>query len=299
MAGNQNLHWVPRKRAHQAHHQPHAMKPEVIFEEYLDIHGNYLDMVRPTPIYRPASVIRSAPLYLDSYDILRPQREAVFADQRGTSRGHPVIATWHLYADDSMRVPERSRIPIQQMMSPRTSPTRPQRQDCPQQQENPQQQARPQQHQQRESKQNFRRGEDYREDRSFLCNRCNEMNKKLITICFKCRTPRRSMPPSRCNIHRNSYHTKIECNIVCGFCDLRGSHPSNECARKEYIKQNFIENKIRKHGVTAENLALSLVTNNGINKISDEEFERRLRGQPIPPYNRTFEDYQRRSRRPE
>ena len=71
------------------------------------------------------------------------------------------------------------------------------------------------------------------------------------------------------------------------------------CFRKETLKQQFVEGKIRKHGVTAERLALSLVTNQGIRKISDEEFERRLRGQPLPPEDRTYEDYRQRNRRPE
>ena len=45
----------------------------------------------------------------------------------------------------------------------------------------------------------------------------------------------------------------------------------------------FIEDKIRKYGVGAENLAKSLISEYGINDITDTEFEQRLKGRPINP----------------
>ena len=288
-------------RTHQVYRQPHTTRPEVICDDYLDIRRNYSDMVRPTPLYRPTPVVRPAPVYMDEYDDLILRRELVPVDRQSAPRGRPVVATWYLYSDDLMRVPTRGRIPRQRTMSPRTYQTNYQRRTCPQRRERTHQKARPRGRQRRVLKRSSEGGEGCAEDESFRCDECNEINRNTITICEKCRTPRSrgDRPPSRCNIHRNDGHAKIECHIVCGFCDLRGSHPGNECRSKEYIKQSFVENKIRRHGVAAENLALSLVTNNGINKISEEEFGRRLRGQPVPPYNRTFEDYQLRNRRPE
>ena len=87
-----------------------------------------------------------------------------------------------------------------------------------------------------------------------------------------------------------------ECRTTCGFCERKGSHLGEDCFRKDQIKQNFVEGKIRKFGVAAESLALSLVSPRGITFIDDNEFQRRLKGQPIQPNGRTYEDYRQRSR---
>ena len=69
--------------------------------------------------------------------------------------------------------------------------------------------------------------------------------------------------------------------------------------KKEQIKQNFVEDKIRKFGVAAESLARSLISNSGIVMLNDEDFQTRLRGRPVPPNGRTYEDYRQRNRQPE
>ena len=166
MARNQSFQHTPTKRAHQTYLRSHAIRPEVIYDDYLDIRSNYLDMVRPTPIYRPTPVVRPALVSIDEYDDLILQRELVSVDRQSAPRGRPVVATWYLYSDDLARVPTRVCVPRQQMMSPRSSQTRYQRQTCPQRQEYTQQQARPQKHQQRGLKQNSEGGEGYTEDKT-------------------------------------------------------------------------------------------------------------------------------------
>ena len=61
MARNQSFQQIPRKRFQQVHYQPRTIRPEAIFDNYLDIYNGYLDMVHPTP------VVRSTPVYLDEY----------------------------------------------------------------------------------------------------------------------------------------------------------------------------------------------------------------------------------------
>ena len=66
--------------------------------------------------------------------------------------------------------------------------------------------------------------------------------------------------------------------------------------KQERIKQNFIEDKIRRYGVNAEKLARSLISNRGIRNINDHGFEEMLKGKPLDPTERTFEDFQQRER---
>ena len=157
--------------------------------------------------------------------------------------------------------------------------------------------------------QSYRRPLDDRFNRtnSWNCNSCNTPNYNTRSFCFKCRSPgqRESayglagnprQSQNTCRLHRNADHRSEDCLTTCGFCRRRGSHLSENCLTKEKIKQEFVERKIRQFGVGAERLARSYISYRGIQPVSDETFSRLLRGQPVPPNERNFEDYQLRNR---
>ena len=100
----------------------------------------------------------------------------------------------------------------------------------------------------------------------------------------------------RCKIHTNSTHSVGECWIRCGYCKRTGSHLTNQCAVKDVRVQEFIEQKTRKYGLGARPLARSLVTERGIQDMSEETFERILKGDQVRYNNRSYENYQRTER---
>ena len=140
MARNQSFQQAPRKRVQRVQYQPHAVRPGVIFDNYLNVYKSYRDMVQPTPVVRPTVI------YINEFEDLTPHRETEYVDRRGVPRGHPV-ATFYSYADDVMRIPEQSRIKRKQPMPSRIDQTRPGQQTRPWTRQ--QQQARPQQYQQK------------------------------------------------------------------------------------------------------------------------------------------------------
>ena len=143
---------------------------------------------------------------------------------------------------------------------------------------------------------------------SWKCNQCQTPNYNSRRFCIRCQSPGQDTQTSRtqhennyppintCRIHKNAEHRAAECLISCGFCRRRGSHRSEDCLNKEKIKQDYIEKKIRQYGIGAERLARSLVSDKGIQPMTDESFSRMLKGQPIPPEGRNYEDYQQRNR---
>ena len=98
-----------------------------------------------------------------------------------------------------------------------------------------------------------------------------------------------------CLLHGN-LHLKSECPVSCGFCTIVGSHYADTCWSKDKAKQQFVENKIRIFGVNSERAALSLVNDQGINRITNTEFEALLNGKPLPPHGKNYEDYKQRAR---
>ena len=75
----------------------------------------------------------------------------------------------------------------------------------------------------------------------------------------------------KCRIH--GYHKRKECRVTCGFCGLRGSHYGKDCFKKNQIIREFVENKVQKYGIMAKSTAESLVTDYGIQKVTEKEFE--------------------------
>ena len=56
------------------------------------------------------------------------------------------------------------------------------------------------------------------------------------------------------------------------------------------------ENKIRMFGVNSERTTLSLISDKGINRITNSEFEALLNGRPLPPQGKNYEDHKQRAR---
>ena len=72
---------------------------------------------------------------------------------------------------------------------------------------------------------------------------------------------------------------------------MNGSHITRECRRKETIIQGFVEDKVRKFGIGAKPLAKSLTSEEGIQNMSDVEFERALRGRQQKYNEKSYENY--------
>ena len=82
-----------------------------------------------------------------------------------------------------------------------------------------------------------------------------------------------------CRLH-GSGHTAGECKSTCGYCQLKGSHTGENCWRRSEKINEFVEKWIQKHGVAAKTTAESFIKADRIIHPTEEEFERRLRGNP-------------------
>ena len=92
--------------------------------------------------------------------------------------------------------------------------------------------------------------------------------------------------------HPYSNHTYYKCTYVCRFFGRNASHLTKDCNIKENIKQEFIENKIKRFGIGAEQVSKSLITDDGIQYISDEQFEDLLKEPTVRTNsNDDFESY--------
>ena len=82
-----------------------------------------------------------------------------------------------------------------------------------------------------------------------------------------------------CRLHGPG-HTAGECKSACGYCLLKGSHTGENCWRRSEKINEFVEKWIQKHGVAAKTTAESFIKADRIIHPTEEEFERRLRGNP-------------------
>ena len=100
-----------------------------------------------------------------------------------------------------------------------------------------------------------------------------------------------------CKIHEKCTDW-MTCPYKCECCGMSGNHYTISCPRKGEMISRFVNYYVTKYGEVAEKLAYELVNDTPpfIHDISEEEFEKRLKGLPREEKHSSYEKYKQNSR---